>query len=165
LPSVIMLGLFPSLSYLYAHDRQRYGRICRRAAAGVSALGVLVAVAASLVAIPLVRTVLGPEYADTLPLFQVITLSLMFSFPNALLMYMLSASHRQRALMWVSATGAVFNVALNFALIPHMDAMGAAVSTIATEALMFTLLSAVILLRRSTHAPAQHAAPALAPAA
>jgi len=139
--TVLVLAIFPSLSYLQEQDRRRFDRLRRRLRQGMMAAAVAVGALSALVAGPLIRIVLGPEYADSTLLFRVLAAALAFVYPNYLLMYSLLAADRRRAVIVATSIGAAANVLLNLALIPRMDALGASVATLATESLMFCVLS------------------------
>jgi O-antigen/teichoic acid export membrane protein len=55
------------------------------------------------------------------------------------LVQLLIATERQKRLALTAAIAAVVNIAANFALIPQMGALGAATSTVITEAVVITL--------------------------
>lgn len=140
-PAMLVPALFPSLAQLHASDRARFAMVLRKARAVLLALAVALA-AVSAAAVPLaVRVVLGVEYAGSVELFWILSAALPFLFLNYLNIYTLIAADRQGMIALATAAGAATNIALNFALVPSFEAAGAAISTVATEAVMCALLS------------------------
>ena len=74
-----------------------------------------------------------PESASAL---QILIWYLPLSFANGLLQYVLIAVNRQRTLTVAFAIGLLFNLAANLALIPIWGYLGAAVVTVASEAVL-----------------------------
>jgi O-antigen/teichoic acid export membrane protein len=73
-------------------------------------------------------------------------------------------SGREGAVMRMTAVGVVFNLALNFALIPRFGMAGAAVSTLATEVLRFALAAWYVRRDGFDLVPAKRLAKSLAAA-
>jgi len=88
------------------------------------------------VADPLVPLVYGERYADAVPAFQVLVASFPLMSLNYALTHQLIGWNGHRAYAAVCAIALVFNVALNWRLIPTMSIDGAAWSTFWTEALL-----------------------------
>jgi len=68
------------------------------------------------------------------------------AFMNSLFIYTLIATNYQNKLLWINGCCAVFNIAMNFFMIPQLGARGAAVTSIATETLL--LLLAYLVARK-----------------
>ena len=128
-----------------------------RMAAGLTAFGAVVAVAAGLAAGTLIPLLYGAGFAEGVPAFRILAMA----FPLMSLNYALTHQvigwngHRAYAVLCLGAL--VFNVALNARLIPALSLNGAAWSTLATEALL-TAGCAAILARARSRKPAAAAA-------
>ena len=87
----------------------------------------------------------GAAFAPAAPLFRILT----FAFPLLCLNYGLTTQligwNGQRAFAWITAVAFVANVAMNLIVIPRFGAIGAAWSTVATEAIL--TVGAVFALR------------------
>jgi len=104
--------------------------------AAVTAFSFVVAAVLWFVADPLVPLVYGERYADAVPAFQVLVASFPLMSLNYALTHQLIGWNGHRAYAAVCAIALVFNVALNWRLIPTMSIDGAAWSTFWTEALL-----------------------------
>jgi O-antigen/teichoic acid export membrane protein len=97
----------------------------------------------------LVPLIYGGRFAEAVPAFRV----LLFGFPlmtlNAVLTHQLVGWHRQRAYAVICGAALIFNIALNTELIPTLGLLGAAWTTVATEALL--TVGCVVALARVTH--------------
>jgi O-antigen/teichoic acid export membrane protein len=142
LPSAILAAaLFPSLAHLHKTDRARFGMLRSRAQALCMAAGAAIAFAAAAVAGPAIQVVAGEEYAGSVLLFRVLALGLVFLYPNYALFQALSAAGHQRLVMVAAGIGACTNVTLNLLMIPTLDALGAGIATVSTEALVLGTLT------------------------
>jgi O-antigen/teichoic acid export membrane protein len=143
IPTVCAMALFPSLSHLYAHQPDAFVAARRRSLLTLTGMGAAIAIAglgAAQVAFPIV---MGGAYGESLMLFRVLLLALVLVFPSYVLMDSLSAAGRQHAVTYALALGAAANVALNVMLTPAYGALGAAIATVITEAIIVGLLAAL----------------------
>lgn len=79
---------------------------------------------------------------------RLLVLSAAFSGITMIAMAVLVSAQRLRAFPWFAGAGVALNIALNLVLIPRMSMEGAAVATLATEALL--CLALLVLVRFST---------------
>jgi O-antigen/teichoic acid export membrane protein len=96
---------------------------------------------------------LGEGYAASEPVVRVLSLTILFFFPNYLLTTTLVLLNRSSANAWVAGTAVLFNVAANFYAIPRWGAMGAACTTLVTEALITAGCGWIIWRSRSRPLP------------
>jgi len=82
----------------------------------------------------------GRNYTDTIRILPLLLGALIFVLPNSILTQAAIAQNRER--LYAAAVGicALFNIGLNFILIPEYGGIGAAWATIATEALLTLIL-------------------------
>lgn len=112
-----------------------------------------VAVGGFLVAAPLIKLIFGSDYgAAAIPL-QVLVWSLPVALVRNVAQGALLAYERQREMMRAAAWAAGAAVVLNVALIPRWGLAGAAIATLATEALR-TVLALVFVRRLGIRMPA-----------
>ncbi len=139
--AVLAAALYPSLSHLHGADRARFARVRGHAQAITMAAGACIAALAVLLVDPVIRLVAGGDYASATLLFRALAPAAVFLYPNYALFQSLSAAGKQRLVMVAAGVGALSNVSLNLALVPWLDALGASISTVGTEALVFGVLS------------------------
>lgn len=141
LPELLMIVLLPRLAILYGQGaEQRSARLLRTSV--VVLLGAGIAIAGLLAAgAPWILHLLMPEAAAAVSLLRIV----IWVFPLAAVNYAFStaliARDDQQALMWMLGLAALVNVSLNLLLIPRYAGAGAAVATLATEALLLLLLA------------------------
>jgi PST family polysaccharide transporter len=132
------VSLLPALARLAPEPSRQHG-LYQTAIAHVFAFVAPAALGGMVLATAAVAFVFGPEYAPAGPVLQVliwaVPLSQLREPPSAALI----AAHREDRLLHQNAAGTVLNLALNFTLIPRYGMMGAAIATIATEAVRVAL--------------------------
>ena len=87
-----------------------------------------------------IETVGGDDFADAVPILQVLMLGVVISYMAAVCAQGLIALNRQKLLLWLSLIGLAANGALNAALIPLFGGIGAAWAYAATELVAISLL-------------------------
>lgn len=100
----------------------------------------------SIMAEPLVNLLLGPEYANSIPIFRIVSLASIFTFATALpvsiTLYFLKNS---KITFLITLVVIVFWLAANMILIPQYKEIGAAYAYLCTEVLIFLLFSLYVL--------------------
>ncbi len=101
---------------------------------------------------PLLTFLFGTDYADGAPAFQILLGSMALLALHGAGHNVFVALHRNGMEAAIFAGGAALNIALNLVLIPAYGLVGAAVATLAAEALI--LVSSAVILRRFGVIPA-----------
>jgi len=101
--------------------------------------GALLAGAAWTLGLSLTRWLYGPDYAQV-NLLGWLFCALILALPNGLLCHWAIAHHRERYFLWGATLAALVNVLLNIWLIPRHGGLGAAWSTLASEAVLGMVL-------------------------
>jgi len=149
IPTMFMGNVFPIISrYIYAKD-ERLSSALQKAfdfllITAMPSLIIIIAIAK-----PIIQIVAGEEFvvAQTIsPIFgqsatsvlslQILVVAVAFSFLSIMFNYLVIALGKQIKLIWPNLFFAVFNVTLNFLLIPKYSYIGAAVTTVLTEFLI-----------------------------
>jgi O-antigen/teichoic acid export membrane protein len=165
LPSVLLAAIFPLLGRRFGqhqHQHQHQHRQADRTAALQLAVQTLLALlvlggGATLVlqagALPLVNLLYGPQYAQSVPLLQVLALACLPVYLNYGLTHMLIAMDRPHLYAAFTLCALVVNVAANLSLLPTTGIWGAAAATVITEIALLALCSAavVLYLRQPAH--------------
>jgi len=86
----------------------------------------------------------GNQYPESAIILNILIVAVGLIFLGTLFSYVLIALEKQKALLWISLMGAVFNVAFNLTFIPRYSYWAAALSTVATEAMVTILMMAVV---------------------
>lgn len=141
IPAFFMAALYPALS---GASRRSIAELKRLRRAGLHWMFLLSAalVLGLFVAAPWALWILyGDLYADAATVLRVLALALLFIFPNFVLTHLLVATGQQRWNALIAGVGVVVNVALNVPAIRRFGAVGAAATTVITEATLFALAS------------------------
>lgn len=143
LPVVFMAAVFPLLA---ANVRgPGAADMIRKAFSFLLLIGVPLALALVALADPLVALVAGDGFEAAAVPLRILAPAVVLTFVSAVFSGVLVALNRQRALIAVSLAGITINVLANLYAIPHFGYVGAAVTTVISEALG---LAAVYLLAR-----------------
>ncbi|MBL0174501.1 MAG: flippase [Ignavibacteria bacterium] len=128
-------AVFPILS---RHVRENPGlafrlvRVCMR---WLGAAGLLIALAVTFFAEPVIGVLLGPEYLPVAPLLRVLIWYIpIFSFYQVV-SDLLVAADRVWGIVWISIACLALSIAMNVVLIPRYGAQGAAATTVFCESL------------------------------
>jgi O-antigen/teichoic acid export membrane protein len=135
---IVFIGLFQAV-YLAAlsESRSEAGRIAglvRSTGRIVWWVGTPVLVLLVVAAGVLVPIVFGGHYRDSIELTQVMLPALLLLAFTSIWSGVLLAYHRQRAVAVAAVIAASINIAVNFALLPVVGAVGASIATVAGEA-------------------------------
>lgn len=151
LPSMFMGNVFPIISlYIHTKDGRLSGAI-QKSFDFLLIMAIPVILIIIFAAEPIIRIVAGQEFviAQTInPIFglqatsvlalQVLIVAVGFSFISHIFNYLVIALGKQSKLIWPNVVLVVFNIGLNFYLIPHYSYIGAAIATVLTEILVLT---------------------------
>lgn len=158
-PIILTRTLLPGMTQLFAEKPQEAERLNWFWYRGVGILGIPVAFTVTMLAGPLIRSLLPASYADSVLTLQV----LMWSIPVLMMVSvgfnaLVVADHEKPAAN-TTLTTAAFIVGLDFALIPRYGVIGAAAAMVATTVFWFAQVH--WLLRRHLLAPGHNLATAL----
>jgi O-antigen/teichoic acid export membrane protein len=132
--------LFRKLRLVHAEPTQ-FETLLGRSLASAAAIGIAMAVGGWLVGPILARSLFGEAYAAaTGSVMQWLAVALVFALPNAVLTQAAIAGGAQRLYAGAAAVAACVNVGANLATIPVFGILGAAWTTIATEAALGLVL-------------------------
>lgn len=135
------MGLFSTslLAFLASASPEQIMELFRRTVRGVLLVTVPIAVCLSLGAGTVMSAVYGKAYAAGAPALAILVwwipvTGLGLAYSNVLI-----ARDRQSLVMWINVGGAVFNVCANLVLVPIAGIRGAALVTVASQAVVVAL--------------------------
>lgn len=137
MPQALVNSLFPGFSHDVMHDKRRAEerlelafRLFCYVAFGMMTLGVLYHQ-------NILFLLFGEKYLKSSGPMLVFSLSFIFMLPNILFSKYLVAAGKQKYIFYVHLASAVLNVALNFYAIPRFGSLGAAVTTLLSDIVVF----------------------------
>ena len=86
----------------------------------------------------------GSQYPESARILNILIVAVGVIFLSALFSYSLIALEQQKKLLWISLSGAIFNMAFNIILIPRYSYWAAAASTLMTEVMVTILMMAAV---------------------
>lgn len=140
IPEAFTFALVPLFSRLSVDSRSGLTMAAQKGLDVLLLVGIPMAVAMALLADEIVATLYGlEEFSAAVPVLAVLGLAVVLMFANSVFVQLLIATDRQKRLATTAGIAAAFNVGANLALIPILGALGAAITTVATEALIIGL--------------------------
>lgn len=150
---IYRLVIYPLASRLHGKHDEQLRLIISETLRGTVLVVVPAALLLSAAASLITAVLLGEQFADAGVLLAVLALAWPFAMLNNVLLFTVLALHKDQTALAISGAGLVLNVVLNLWLIPYYGALASAWITVATEALVTSLLLAVLwrsgLLQRS----------------
>jgi O-antigen/teichoic acid export membrane protein len=138
-PAALLAAVFPAYAGALARRGAEAAWLRHRTLALLAAAGTGVALAGWLGGPWLIAALYQGDYADAVPVLQVLALSALPAFINYALTHFLVARGRQKLNLWFNAVILVLNAALCVALVPRLGPPGAAWATLASECTLFGL--------------------------
>ncbi|HEU0168386.1 MAG TPA: oligosaccharide flippase family protein, partial [Chloroflexota bacterium] len=140
-PANFVPAVFPILSRQAAGEREALRRGYEVTLKVLLLISLPVLVAFEVYAGDIIHGFYGDKYAASAGALRILMLFLPFSYANGLIQYILVALDRQKTMLRFFGITAVFNVAVNLALIPHFGYLAAAAVTAASEVVLLAPLA------------------------
>jgi O-antigen/teichoic acid export membrane protein len=146
LGTILLTTVFPVLSDAVERDPPRALRTIQTSTDVFVILALPLVVGGLVLAEPLVELVGGTDFTGASVPLRILLFSGGLSWINAVFGFALIAKERQASALWLNASALIFNVGLNFALVPRYGIDAAAAVGVASEVLI--LAGAYFLMRR-----------------
>ncbi len=137
IPIALAAALFPTVSRTYAQDAPRVGALFSAAERYLMLVAFPLVIGMITLARPIILAFYGTDYLPSIPVMQILSLSLLTAFLDFPVGSLLNATHRQHIqtiLMGITMTA---NIGLNFFLIPRFGPVGAAIAAVIGNAILF----------------------------
>ncbi len=138
LPMAFMASLYPAFASYYKNNQEQLAISFSRALNYLLIIAWPVSLGIFILADKIILF-FKPEYTQAILPLQIIILSLVFIFVNFPIGAMLNACNRQKINTHNMAIVLAISVIMNLFLIPHYQALGAAITVLITNVLMFVL--------------------------
>ena len=137
-PGFIGTSIFPILSR-NADDTNKLGNIFGKVMTIILAIGIPVTIGGIIFSKQITLLILGQSYIATAPVFAILMISILASFPNIFLMNLIFSKNLQKFFILATSLGVFLNIFLNFLVIPKYGAIGAAISTVIAELIIMSI--------------------------
>lgn len=148
---IIWNAALPQATHLWEQGkRDEFAALARKSLGFICLLQTATTLVFFACARPAVVLIAGNAYADAVPAFRMLLLSVLpIAISNILGGQVLIPAGKERLLLASEICGAAANLVLNFALIPSMGGMGAAISTVVAEVVV--MLGTYVAARVKLH--------------
>ena len=139
IPYALMLSLFPVMSESFKSSRERLIKVSRLGFKSILLIMLPVVICVAILADEIIALVYGELFTASVSVLGILSGVLIFSSLNIVMGNMLIAINRQTLRMFSLAIGTAINVLFNFLLIPMFSYNGAAIVTLITNIVIFTV--------------------------
>lgn len=147
IPFAFFSSVFPLLAKFFATKKSAFRRCANISFKYMLAGSFIIVILLTVSADTVIKLLFGVHYAPSARALTVLSLSIVFIFLNYFFVNLFVVLKKQKITMIIVGIGVVFNVCANLIMIPRYSFVGAAVTTVATEALNSLLF--VAYLRKS----------------
>lgn len=148
LPLYFMNAVLPTLTKYIKEKSEKYKEIIQYTFDFQLLLSLPLLIGGIIVAAPLVHTIATPDFVSRAAdgfigsdvALQIILFAFVFVSLNIIFNFTLIALGKQAKLVWINGICAIFNIIMNLLVIPILGFRGAALTTVACEALVFILV-------------------------
>jgi len=142
--TLIGTSFYPTLSKSFRESQERLHSVLNFQIEIMIILALPIVVGGLLLAPQIINFFYGATFAPATPAFQILILMVGFMFIYVPFYLVLLASNQQKKVFWITFTGAVINIFLNFILIPRYSLYGAAVAILAAYVAILMLVIEVV---------------------
>lgn len=147
------VALYPALTRLSKEDNKRFINAIKKSLGIIAMWSIPAAVFISFTAQLLIPFIFGQKYDEAIPVLKILIFFVPFASLSALLYKVLIIINKQKTYLFVSIFGAIINIAFNTLLIPSFSIFGAAVSSVMTQVVLFSIYTVIVfyyLKKRNT---------------
>lgn len=142
--SVYMTSIFPMMSRFFIDSQDALKFTYHRSIKYLLIIGIPIAVGGTILAKEIILFVYSPQYLGSVPALQILMWSVVFMYVNGLTSNLLNSSNKQLTVTKITSIGAIFNILINLIIIPIWSFIGASISTVLTECLIFIVFTIYI---------------------
>jgi len=139
IPMAFAAALYPAMSRFYSQDKAALRRVFEKGLLYLAMLALPLSFGAAAVGKIFILGVYGAEYAPSILPFQILLASVIFAFLDFPIGALLNASNRQSAQTGAMGITMASNVIMNLFLIPRFGVVGAAISALASNIILFVI--------------------------
>ena len=134
----IAVSIFPMLSKNESNN-EKIGHIVEKIMVIIIAIAVPITIGGVIFGKEIIVLILGNRYLAAVPIFQILTISILACFPDLILNNVIFSKNLQRIFLKTTTLGLITTFVLNILLIPKYGAIGAAISTVIAQLLIMIL--------------------------
>lgn len=143
-PMILYYVLFPRLSILHQVSKTSVERLVQKGCKYLIALSMPIAFLGIVTAKPFILLIYGDEYSHSVIAWQILLIGISFMFLWNIFIVLLNSTNHPKIPFIGGMIGALVNVILNYFLIPAYGYLGASVSTVISELVLFSFLFIIL---------------------
>ena len=136
--------IFPVMSKLYKNDKSMLLVSFEKSIKYLMMIIIPLATATVFYSSDIIQLIYGNQYNAAASVLSILIWTVCLLFISGAANTLLNASHKELSVTKIYAAAAVFNIALNFFMIPHFSYNGAAITTVASDVLIVCLQCYII---------------------
>lgn len=130
IPIALVASIFPVMSGLYLREKEKIGQLFQKSWHYLFVIVFPLSFGLIAVAEPVITKIYRPEFLPSVPVLQVLLVSLIFGFLSFITGALLNASNRQKVQTALMAVALVVNIIINLILLPKVGIIGAALAAL-----------------------------------
>ena len=146
-PTILMIATFPAFARFSGSASMELNALFTRGFKYLLLLGIPLIPGVMLLAEPVILTIYGSQYLNAVPSLRLFGWTAAILFVNIFAAGLYGATNHQGKLAIIQIIGLIMNVSFNLILIPKLAHVGAALSTVLTEAVVL-LITMVYAFRK-----------------
>ena len=137
--SVYTTVIFPVMSKFYKNDEKLLLVSFEKSIKYLMMIIIPIAVATTLYSLDIIQLIYGHEYDAASSVLSILIWTVCLLFASGACNTLLNASYKEVSVTKIYLVAVIFNVVLNFFMIPHFSYNGAAITTVLTDLLIVTI--------------------------
>ena len=142
--SVYTAVIFPVMSKFFKNDKKLLLISYEKSIKYLMLAIIPIATGTVLYSLDIIQLIYGHQYDQAAPVLSILIWTVCLLFISGASNTLLNASHKETTVTKIYAIAAVFNIILNFIMIPYFSYNGAAITTVLSEVLIVVLQTYVI---------------------
>jgi len=139
-PNVIINAVFPAMSRFHRTSKELLKKLFQKTFYYLFVLSFPLTIGTSVLAHRFIFFIYKDQFIKAGTILQILIWAVLFLFVNQSMGYLLNAINKQKYFTIANGVCAFANITLNFALIPKFSYIGAAIATVITQVINFSLL-------------------------
>ena len=142
--SVYTAVIFPVMSKFFKNDKRLLVISYEKSIKYLMLLMIPLAIGTMIYSLDIIQLIYSNQYDDAASVLSILIWTVCLLFISGASNTLLNASHKEVTVTKIYAIAAVFNIVLNFFMIPHFSYNGAAITTVLSDMLIVALQTYVI---------------------
>ena len=142
--SVYTAVIFPVMSKFFKNDKKLLVISYEKSIKYLMLVIVPLSIGTMLYSLDIIQLIYGHQYDAAASVLSILIWTLCFLFISGASNTLLNASHKETTVTKIYAIAAIFNIVLNFIMIPYFSYNGAAITTVLSDMLIVALQTYVI---------------------